>query len=214
MAFTTSNGEFISNADYVIAIRSSDPARIARAFRSLFNDHLYIYNRMLAAYGIDRKNELYQNAVKDIYQEAITVLVTNIQNGKFVAGAIPIGAYLYKICRNQVNNFKREQARVIKLDITEMRETSAMVNDEIQESDEAEIQSNRRKLLKKAISELREGCTDCLSKLLYEQLTANEIATIRNIELTSLKNEISRCKKELKQHLNKYYNLNQDDLWL
>lgn len=131
--------------------------------------------------------------VKDIFQEGVIALWSNIKDGVFtLSEQVKLSTYLGQICkykcldRMKKKSFQMEHSWEDTLDYGE---------DDVKDFEEDEEVT----LLRKSISNLGERCRNLLTYFYFEEKKLQEIALLTGIGESSIKNEKYRCMQKLKE---------------
>lgn len=142
-----------------------------------------------------KKNGGNTSDAEDLFQEALVILVKNVQKPDFVLSAA-LTTYLFSICKYI---WKQELIRRNKTSETELLETdSASVEEEwIQHQEEK--QKNATAL--KALEQLGKRCWDLLKGFYYEQQDMKQLAEAFGFKSEKVaKNEKYKCLEKARQN--------------
>lgn len=137
------------------------------------------------------------DAIQDIYHDAIITLYEKILSGNFQLTS-SIQTYLNSICRNQIlTRFKK-----IKIHVTHNEEYDESVKDWLQDDDE-EVKESKMNAITSALEKLKNtsgNCYEILKRFYYENQSMDKIA--KDLDYTNaanVKNQKARCQKKLNE---------------
>jgi RNA polymerase sigma factor (sigma-70 family) len=134
-----------------------------------------------------------EDDARDIFQEGLVALWTNISKGKFdLNGQAKISTYLFTLCRNLWISKLRKNKKMFSLDDNPGVEIADEVND-------MEEQYEKVKTLEDHFAKLGEACQQLLSLFYYKKASLKEIADLMGITDKTAKNNKYRCMQQLKE---------------
>ena len=149
---------------------------------------------------------LYNNeeTIKDIYQDAVIVLIENVRHKNLVLEKTSIQTYLNSICRNQVLiRFKSlNRMRFISDDEMEAKYDEKTVD---WLEDLGDVNNERMKIISEELKKIQESggkCYELLYLFYFEMRNMDYIA--QKLDYTNAenaKNQKSRCQKRLKEQV-------------
>lgn len=159
-----------------------------QAFKELYTRYstkMYAYCRRILFDGA---------AAEDIFQEVFISLLKDAENGKEIKS---LPAYLLTVAKNLSLNHHRNYKRYVDIDSLELKDESKEDNGELSE------------IMNRALELLPENYRDAIVLHNYMGFSYEEIANLRNISLSDVKNFISRGKQKLKVILQPYFEYKQ-----
>lgn len=186
--------------DFVEAVRSGDPARRNRAFRTLYESRVVIAT--IADWT--KFHKLTKHEPEDILQEGILKLDELIREGTF-RGGCRVETFLLGICKNLIRDGVRTRSKVsLKGQITEAECPDAdAVADRLEFAEQSEDERRRDELLDQSIENLRENCQDALKTYYFEQKTMTDVAERRGLaNADQAKKLVHRCRQYLRDLIN------------
>ena len=145
-----------------------------------------------------------EETIKDIYQDAVIVLIENVRHKNLVLENTSIQTYLNSICRNQVLiRFKSsDRMRFISDD-----EMEAKYDEKTIEwlEDLGDVNNERMKIISEELKKIQESggkCYELLYLFYFEMRNMDYIA--QKLDYTNAenaKNQKSRCQKRLKEQV-------------
>lgn len=132
-----------------------------------------------------------QNFADDIYQDTFVKFYNAGREGKQIDN---LNAYLFRIARNLVLNFKRDNQQEF-VDLEDFHLVSN--SNQTQEKELAHLINEAMELL---IEEHREA----FIMQAYQDMSYNEIAEALEVPMTTIRNRIVRAKRKLKEILSPY----------
>ncbi len=145
-----------------------------------------------------------EETIKDIYHDAIIVLIENIRHKNLVLEKTTIQTYLNSICRNQVLvRFKSSN----KLRFVSDDELEAKYDEKITDwlEDLGDVNSERMRIISEELKKMKEdggNCYELLALFYFESRSMDFIAKRFNYtNAENAKNQKSRCQKRLKEQV-------------
>lgn len=132
---------------------------------------------------------------KDLFHEALIVLIENVRHGKF-NGASTVETYLMSILKFKFYDQIRKTNKIKSYEMTESYEQTVILSEEHEQS--AEIKN-----LAKGLKKLTEECERILTSYYYENLSLKEIATQMSYTDAFVRVKKSRCIKKLRESITK-----------
>jgi RNA polymerase sigma factor (sigma-70 family) len=156
-------------------------------------------------YSLRFMNKMYydEEANKDIYQDAVIVLIEKIRENKLILENTSIQTYLNSICRNQV--LIRLNNKYKPAEMSEDWEYN--YSDQYTEwfDEQADIKTNRLNIIMEELEVMKEKgqiCYELLRKAFYENKSMEEIARLLNYtNADNAKNQSYRCRERLKKQV-------------
>lgn len=144
-----------------------------------------------------RKFQLDEEAILDIYQDAIIALHENFASGKIKEMDSSIKTYLFSIGKYKIYSYLRKHNKMRVLDDQHIPDTETKGFDfELDENPLTEKQA----ILKKALEKMGGKCKLILELFYFRGLTIDEIRVSENYENNNtVKSQKSRCLKTLKE---------------
>jgi|GEM_PF-4686813 len=133
---------------------------------------------------------------EDLLIEALHSLAENLRSEDIEIQSI--GAYLKKILKNKVNKYLDQKSR--ERNSTQM----AMETENIVTDSDKEIFDSNLRLIFKLLKDMPEHCRNLIMMKYYDGLSHKEIAERMDITVESSKVELSRCKRQLLNRINKH----------
>lgn len=165
------------------------------AFQNLFNKYYNtIFNYIL-------RRTCNNSAAKDITANTFMKALDNIK--KFQWKGVPFSAWLYRIATNEVNQYHRKTKRTVTLppeDIANFKGDSSS-DSELMAAEEAVAKSQQFQKVRAAIVLLRLKYQTVITLKYFENFTIKEIADILNLPENTVKTQIRRGLKQLKERL-------------
>lgn len=128
---------------------------------------------------------------RDVFQDAMTIVWLNIQNGKYrIQSDSSLQAYLIQIARYKWLDKLKSQSTKSKVSLTENLTHS--LSEDIHEDD------GRLKYLQKLYAGLGEKCRQILDLFYYENKSLEEIGSKLNYDAASLRTMKYRCMMQLR----------------
>ncbi|WP_191860799.1 RNA polymerase sigma factor [Hanstruepera ponticola] len=160
---------------------------------------IYVDNR-LAFLNFGLKYNLNEEALLDIYQDAIIAFVENVTNGKIIALNSSVKTYLFSIGKYMIFKKLKKESKLETLDLDDKRlELSIKLIDNI--NDETDNEHN--KLIEHCLDKLGYQCQTVLKLFYYNGLTLEEIQKhLDYSNYNTIKSQKSRCLKNLKELIN------------
>lgn len=160
---------------------------------------IYVDNR-LAFLNFGLKYNLNEEALLDIYQDAIIAFVENVTNGKIIALNSSVKTYLFSIGKYMIFKKLKKESKLETLDLDDKRlELSIKLIDNI--NDETDNENN--KLIEHCLDKLGHQCQTVLKLFYYNGLTLEEIQKhLDYSNYNTIKSQKSRCLKNLKELIN------------
>lgn len=144
-----------------------------------------------------------EEAIEDIYQDAVIVFIEKIRDNKLVLVDTSIQTYLTSICRNQVLiRLKKKNKTVLMVDDGD-NDYSDRYTDWFDE--QADVKNNRIKIIMEELELMKERgqiCYELLKKIFFENKTLEDVATLMNYTNSdNAKNQSYRCRERLKKQV-------------
>jgi DNA-directed RNA polymerase specialized sigma24 family protein len=212
MAGLANCNAFITDLDYWKALKGTDTALAESAWKCLYQHNYLLQQRVLDYLGIDKYNTENIKDAEDAYEESLIALLQCIRKDKFVPGESRISAYLFKCCVYCMYTIRSKRSKFINTSYQDLAD-QFRGDDNIAGELEKDYQQ-KLAVIKTAVTELRKGCADILSRFLYGGEEAAQIAASLNIGLLSVRTDISRCKNDLVKLLISKYKFPPDGIWL
>jgi RNA polymerase sigma factor (sigma-70 family) len=137
--------------------------------------------------------QLDQEAITDIYQDAVIALIENAKKGSIDDLKSNLSTYLFGIGKFMIYKKLKKDKRTVSIDDGEFPE----VPFDMYEEEEINLQLA---LLRKGLKKLGEQCQKVLQLFYYEEKKLDEIQELLNYTNKDvLKSQKSRCLKQLKE---------------
>lgn len=137
--------------------------------------------------------------IADIYQDSIISLYENIRTGKLEALTSSLKTYLFAVGRFKLYTQKRNNSKIYYDD-------AAIHSSEEVRLFDIDMTEERKSLLKDGMSRLGAKCQKILELYYYRGMTLDEIQKLLYYSTKDvLKNQKSRCLKQLKKFVKKSY---------
>ncbi|MBK7358373.1 MAG: sigma-70 family RNA polymerase sigma factor [Saprospiraceae bacterium] len=176
--------DFFEDSDLLVRLSNEDE----HAIRLLYER---VFPKASAMVMANRGN---LDQAKDIFQEAIIVLITKLREG---GSSIQNPAnYLYGICRILWIN---ELKRVIKFRTSEMNELPSELMKVEENDDMDEIDLLSKVLI--GLSELKEDCRNILELFFFKKLKSTEVAKILSLDDNYIRIKKMRCLQYLRNSI-------------
>lgn len=158
---------------------------------------LYLYEKYQSSIlRMVQKNNGSPDEARDIFQEGILALWTNIATGKFeVQQEARVSTYLYAMCRNLWISKLRKKKPVFSMDNNPQLQFADEVHD-------MEEQYDQVKMLEEQFKKLGESCQQLLKLFYYKKASLSEIAIQMDITEKTAKNNKYRCMQNLRSFYN------------
>lgn len=155
---------------------------------------LYLYKQNQGRIlNLVQNNNGNEEDARDIFQEGLIALWTNIEKGKFqLTGKAKISTYLFTLCRNLWISKLRKDKQMFSLDENPTMQIAEEVNDMEETYDQI-------KKLENSLNQLGETCRKLLRLFYYKKSSLREIAQQLGITENTAKNNKYRCMQSLKQ---------------
>lgn len=163
--------------------------------KKVFNDNFRYYYRPLCMYALHYVKDI-DNA-EDIVQDCFTEVWERKDSLEDVDN---IRAYLYTMVRNRCGHFLKEKSKQ-QADNDSLYE----LEDETHEEEEYEERSFLEARMLTAIESLPERCREALLLSRRDGLKHEEIAKSMSVSVNTVKNQISKALKIIRQSGNKVY---------
>lgn len=163
--------------------------------KKVFNDNFRYYYRPLCIYALHYVKDI-DNA-EDIVQDCFTEVWERKDSLEDVDN---IRAYLYTMVRNRCGHFLKEKSKQ-QVDNGSLYE----LEDETHEEEEYEERSFLEARMLTAIESLPERCREALLLSRRDGLKHEEIAKSMSVSVNTVKNQISKALKIIRQSGNKVY---------
>lgn len=163
--------------------------------KKVFNDNFRYYYRPLCMYALHYVKDI-DNA-EDIVQDCFTEVWERKDSLEDVDN---IRAYLYTMVRNRCGHFLREKSKQ-QVDNDSLYE----LEDETHEEEEYEERSFLEARMLTAIESLPERCREALLLSRRDGLKHEEIAKSMSVSVNTVKNQISKALKIIRQSGSKVY---------
>lgn len=175
----------INQVSYVQAFEKNDNHMIQKFYK----EHYPMVKSMMVKHFPLLKDE----DVKDIYQEGIIALWSNIRDGQFTLNAqVKLSTYLLQICKFKcLDRLKKKSFRME----NPWEETIDHGEEDYMIFEEDEQVS----ILRKIIASMPDRCRNLLTYFYFEEKKLHEIAHLLDIGEASIKNEKYRCMQKLKE---------------
>lgn len=159
-----------------------------KTFQLLYNEHIGMIINLV------QKNSGSKDDARDLFQEGLIALWTNIKNEKFQLNKnIKISSYLYALCRN-IWISKLRKAKYTK-PIDELNN----IEGQTEGIEEMEEQYNKINQLTNYLEKLNNSCQQLLKLFYYKKNSLKEIALKMNFTEKTAKNNKYRCMKNLRE---------------
>lgn len=155
-------------------------------FERAYNDYFEIVCRFLNSYTHDR------HAIEEVVQDIFVKLWEEYQ-GKEIHF---IKTYLYNSARNRMLNYIRNEERH-----SFLLEKWAKIELESKGAADCIDRDEFFLLLQEAINTLPEKCKDIYVMSREEQLSYKEIATIRNISVKTVENQMGKALRKIREYI-------------
>ena len=202
-AATTEPGYSTFNTDKVLhdALTGNDALQIAKATEYLRKNFLQLFENT----GM-YKNKWYAD---DCLLIAIEQFLRYLNSDKFRLGERPLLSVLYVFFKRRVIDFEKKEFSKNK--------RNYLIQDPYKEDDileKLQVESERKKIIGRAIGLLRTNCRNILQRKYFEELSIFQIADMMGVKVEGLYVETSRCKKELKSILIDKFKFPPHGLWI
>lgn len=158
-----------------------------KTFQFLYNEHIGMIINLV------QKNSGSKDEARDLFQEGMIALWTNIQKERFQLNKdIKISSYLYALCRN-IWISKLRKAKYTK-PIDELTNIEGPVSG----LDEMEENYNKINQLTAYLEKLNDSCQQLLKLFYYKKNSLKQIASKMNFTEKTAKNNKYRCMKNLR----------------
>lgn len=139
-----------------------------------------------------QKNNGNTEDARDIFQEGLLALWSNISNGKFqVQANTRVSTYLYALCRNIWISRLRKRKITHSIDQNPGLEIAAEVSD-------LEAQYEQVKTLEQQFGKLGDACQKILTLVYFKKASLKEVAVQLDITEKTAKNNKYRCMQRLR----------------
>lgn len=206
---------FSTDAAYFQALQSGNKQDIDKAWICLYTCFRHFPELVLKALNIDFAEQANRMDAEDAYEESILAVVDGIQKGRITLLKARLSTYLFCCCKYQLLNIREKRVKFTNSNYTE--EQRKRVENEINQFivDEMGTEYQRKvALIRVAVDELRQNCSEIMKEVLYYYYRAEDIAVKKEIGLKSARTEISRCKTDLINLLVEKYKFPPGGLWL
>lgn len=158
---------------------------------------LYLYETNLdSVIRLVTKNNGTPDDARDVFQEGLLALWTNVSNGKFeVNDNVKLSTYLYSLCRNIWISRLRKNKVLYSIKDYHQEE----IADEV---DQMSRHYDRIIMLEKQFQKLGGSCQKLLKLFYFDKAKLKEIAMILGITEKSAKNNKYRCMQTLRTFFN------------
>jgi RNA polymerase sigma factor (sigma-70 family) len=164
----------------------------SQAFEQIYKD----YYRMTATYV--KNNNGTEDDAKDIFQEAIMVLVKNFKKTDFKLTA-KLSTYLYSISRQLWLYKLRGKKNYPTLDISEGKEPFIDLEDE--ELTRKQYKEQKHVLIETILEQLKEDCKELIKSYYYKKLSLGVIAKQMDYTSAFVKVKKNRCMNAFKKKI-------------
>jgi RNA polymerase sigma factor (sigma-70 family) len=149
-----------------------------------------------------------EDAIKDIYQDAVIVLIENIRHKNLKLEGTSIQTYLNSICKYQILTRFKSSGKMKNISKEEMEEQYGKIIVDWFE-DLGDVNSRRIKIINEELMKMKEEggkCYEILELFFFESRSMDYIANkLGYTNADNAKNQKSRCQKKLKtQVFNRY----------
>lgn len=159
----------------IIALIAQGEEKALRTLIDLYKARLFSY-----AYGLLQNYEDAEEAVAETFYQVW-------KSAKNFRGNSRVSTWLFGVCRNVIRNMQRKKMREIKT--LELMEDDAVVEEFVEPVDVD--------LIKRALTCLSPAHREVLHLAFYEDLSYEEIASILNIPVNTVKTRVFYAKKKL-----------------
>lgn len=193
----------------VIPLYQADEA-IIEGIKKFDNEAVSIAYEKHKDYCIRFMERMYndEETIKDIYQDAVIVLIENIRHKNLKLEQTSIQTYLNSICRNQVLLRLKSSKRMTPISDEKMEEKyDEKIVDWLEDS--GDVNSGRIKIISEELMKMKEeggNCYEILALFFFESRSMDYIANkLGYTNADNAKNQKSRCQKKLKTEVfNRY----------
>ena len=153
--------------------------------------------------------------IEDIYQESLSALYLNIENGKLRELTCPFTSYFLQICNNQALKFLRNHNTTLPLlEEKKITNPNAIRDDKVDElygfciDTEAEDKEVRKqRLVNQIIASMTETCKDILLGYYWYDYTTSTIADLFGLkDANSVKAQKYKCAQKFRNKYNELIN--------
>lgn len=175
-----------TDQEFIQAFKNRDNRLIQEFYKETFPMVQSMVNRNYPA--------LKDEDVKDVFQEAVIALWTNIQEGTYRPHSdTKLTTYVLQICKFKIlDKFKKKSFQ-----------NEAVLTDGMDRADDAsfeyEEESEEVSRLRAVLEQMPERCRKILTLFYFEEKKLDEIALLTGIGEASIKNEKYRCMQRLKE---------------
>lgn len=188
-----------SSSELLERLRLGDNA----AFKEVYRQH---YRSTVAFVKANSGNE---DDARDVFQEALLVLVKNLRNGEFRL-TVDLGAYLYAVMRNLWLHRLRSRRTRPEVGLTDETPLPDSGVSDMEVLFVEQVFEEKHHTVKELLKTLKTECQKLIEYAYYHQLSAAEIAGLLGYAESFVKVKKHRCMEALREKVQKHPTFNHE----